>query len=532
MATTAAELKVLREAEWRRCRDSFPHFFANYWVVILPDKGVTPVEARELQLECAKSFQGERRMMILKARQIGWTTLICAYTFWKAWYKDHQHCLVLSRREDPEAVLIVQNIKFGYKNLPAWMRARGPQPLNDRKGNITYDNGSYIDSDASSDDPARGRTLALLVLDEFGKFENPTEAWSSATPATEYGQCIVLGNANGYGTWYHTLCLQSKAGDNDFSYRFYPWWAVPGRTQEWLDKETSSYTPSQRAAEFPDNDVDCWVSSGSPVFDSKLIGTWPTDEGHRSSDHRGVTRTWGEPREGYRYVIGADVAGGGPRGDFSVAQVIEVQTGKHVAEFRGQLDPPAYAHLLHEMALKYNRATISVEANNVGQPVLKELLEEIKYFRLYRRRTWNRQVDKTLDKYGFETNRASKQIAISDLWKHIIGGRVKTTDGHLFEEMIAYRYLNEFEMGGLPHDDRVMSMAIAIQLMLEESQYVPTTQEAPAKPLSRFPGHDGTLGGMAFQAGAKSPTEAQQKMRDYYESRPAVMNGTRRRRGR
>lgn len=531
MGVTPEELKVVREVEWRKCERSFPYFFANYWHVVTPDRGVRPVDARELQMSCANDLQESRRLLIVKARQIGWSTLMTAYVFWTAWFHPYKHCLVLSKREDPDAVLIVQNVKFAFGLLPAWMRARGPKTLNDRKGNITYDNGSYIDSDASSDDPARGRTLALLILDEFGKFENPYEAWQSAVPATEFGQCIVLGNPNGYGSWYHTVSLEAKQGLSDFDYRFYPWWAASHRDQTWFDRETSSMTPAQVAAEYPDNDTDCWISAGSPVFDMKVIEKWGTVEPHLQETTEGTYRTWKDPEEKATYVIGADVAGGGPKGDFSVAQVLDVATGEHVCEFRGKLDPVHYAHLLHRLALRYNRATLVVEANNVGGPVLRELLDEIKYFRLYKRRTYNYEVDKTTTKYGWETTRATKFIAIQDMWKRLTGGRVKTTDARLLEEMVAYRYINEHEMGGFPHDDRVMAMAIAIQGLVAEPGAMVSAAPPEPKPESRFAGFDGTLVGAAFQLGG-DPKKAEQKMREYYEIRPVVMNRSgRRRRG-
>lgn len=104
--------KLLWERQWRLCKASFPHFFLRWWKVVL-DGETIGVEERREQLESAQIFQDERRIVVLKARQIGWTTLVTAYVFWRTFFHARRFAIVLSRREDPEAVLIIRNIKFG-----------------------------------------------------------------------------------------------------------------------------------------------------------------------------------------------------------------------------------------------------------------------------------------------------------------------------------------------------------------------------------------------------------------------------------
>ncbi len=463
-------------------------------MVFIQGSGRQVIEPRPLQLQCAAEIQDNTRVMILKARQIGWTELIKAYLFWKSWFHDDQWCLALSRRLDPEALLIIQGIKFGYNNLPQWMRDMGPKMLNDAAGSIKWDNGSYVDSDASKDNPARGRTLSLLVMDEFGKFPNPDDAWASALPATEFGQLIVLGNANGYGTRWWSLATLAKSGLSDFIYRFFPWTAAPKRTKEWLANVTSTMKPSEIAAEYPDNDEDCWIQAGDPVYDIDTIRTWETEPGLivPIMDGSMYYEIWEHPQEFHSYVIGADIALGGELGDNSIAQVLDIQTGKHVAKLKGKCDPTVFADLLDELGRKYNNALLAPEVTGRGHGVVNRLREDLKYPKLYIRREYNKAVQMDVVKYGWDTNRLNKYLIIDGLFRALSDLEIGCTDGDLFMEMQTYRHLANGQMGGLPHDDEVMSMGIAVQVWRQQPRSGTVASE-PKKAASRWAAHDGSF---------------------------------------
>lgn len=477
--------------EWRKCEKSFAYFFSNYWKVLVPNQGIVPVDVRQPQMESAELFQNERRVLVLKARQIGWSTLITAYLFWKTFFFPNTPTMALSRREDPEAYLIISNAKMGYANLPAWMRNRGPKQLTDNMTEIRWGNGSMIESDSSKDNPARGRTFALLVLDEFGKMPNPDDAWGSALPATEYGQLIVVGNANGFGTRWFKLYQQAKAGESDFVARFYPWNVVPHRDSDWLERETSSMTPAERAAEYPTNDEECWVQSGNPVYDVERLKVYPTspcEDVRIEADLEATLTTWAPPEEGKSYVIGMDVSLGKGTGDYTVANVIEVETGRHVCEWRSRMATIwQAAERVNQIGLDYNQAWLAVEHNGVGEGVINRLREHHNYPNLYYRKVWNRAAQSHVIKYGWDTSGTTKPQIVSELQERLFTGEILTTHSDLVEEMIAYRYLANGQMGGMPHDDRVMSMAIAVRTWYEHPKTVAVAQHEP-------PPEPGTLG--------------------------------------
>lgn len=467
---------LLQELDYRRCAESFPYFLEKYWIAVTP-QGLRHLDAREAQLEAAAMFQNERRLIVVKARQIGWTTLISAYLCWLCFFKDNQLCLALSRREDPEARIIVSMVKVGYDNLPMWMRRRGPRLINNNLTKLTWSNGSQLDSDASKDNPARGRTLACLVMDEFGRFPNPESAWSSALPATEFGQCFVVGNANGWGTFFHTQYMMAKEGTSDFKPAFYSWrCGGKHRDDAWLARETSSYTPAQRAAEYPEDDEECWIKAGSPRFDNEwlLSQQWVDprvgrmEGGRFVVDDTGFLDLYAAPQPGMSYTIGVDTAGGGESGDFACAQVLCLNTGQHVAELHGRIEPTRLAMEVDKLGRWYNLAKVIPERNRHGIAFIDALRTTFQYPRIYTERRYGVRGYHDTDRYGFQTTDQTKPLALERMWAMLQTGDMVTTSREYLKQMSEYHYLEDGTTGGSPHDDRVMAMAMATTVLMQE----------------------------------------------------------------
>ncbi|NDC94979.1 hypothetical protein EB077_06720, partial [bacterium] len=90
------------------------------------EQGSIKFELRPAQLEALRAWQDERYTICLKARQIGWSTLLAAYCFWLAFFHDDRPIVLLSRTER-EAVDLLGKAKYGYDRLPAWVQERGPK---------------------------------------------------------------------------------------------------------------------------------------------------------------------------------------------------------------------------------------------------------------------------------------------------------------------------------------------------------------------------------------------------------------------
>ena len=263
--------ELRQEAEWRRCQRSEVYFLENFWFIAHPAHGRILFKLRGAQSEALKRWDNNRYSLTLKARQIGWTTLVAAHQFWLAFFHDDQNVIDLSRTER-ESILLLRKTKYGFKHLPIWMIERGPQSLMDHQQRMGFDNGSQITSMPSASDPARGESATLVVVDEWAFLPNPEEAWASIEPVADVGGRIIgLSTANGSGNFFHQLWVGASTGNNQFDPMFFPWSASEDRDESWYEGKKSSMLPWQLAQEYPTSAEDAFVRSGNPVFDIDVL---------------------------------------------------------------------------------------------------------------------------------------------------------------------------------------------------------------------------------------------------------------------
>ena len=263
--------ELRQEAEWRRCRRDETYFLENYWHIAHPAHGRILFGLRGAQSEALRRWSEHRYSLTLKARQIGWTTLVAAHQFWLAFFHDDQNIIDLSRTER-ESVLLLRKTKYGFKHLPVWIVERGPQSLMEHQQRMAFDNGSQITSMPSASDPARGESATLVVVDEWAFLPNPEEAWASIEPVADVGGRIIgLSTANGSGNFFHQLWNGASTGNNKFDAMFFPWSASEDRDEAWYEGKKDSMLPWQLAQEYPTSPEDAFVRSGNPVFDIDVL---------------------------------------------------------------------------------------------------------------------------------------------------------------------------------------------------------------------------------------------------------------------
>ena len=478
--------ELLLEAEWRRCRRDFAYWASTFWHIQTPG-GPRKFELRGPQIEGFEAFEAHPKVITLKARQIGWTTLVAAYAMWKAFFNDDFTIIFLSRGER-EANSILRMVDYGYKRFPQWLRDRGPKRLSESLERFPMANGSLIESLPSKKDPARGRTVNLVVVDEWAFLENAEDAWASIEPITDVGgRLIGLSTANGSGNFFHTWWEKAVAGVGGFHPLFFPWSAVPERDAAWYEQKRQDMLQWQLHQEYPTTPEEAFIKSGNPVFDSDALRALVTvdfargfllREGKQLASWRaadgGELEIVEFPRPDDAYVIGADVAEGLEHGDASSAHVIGVRSHKVVAHWHGRIDPDLFGEVLADLGYWYGKALVGVEANNHGHTTLAQLRRE-QYPNIYYQWTLDERSKKQTRKMGWHTTRVSKPLMIDELGMELRNLQLGP-DGHTvvsgillqhaptIRELITYVRDEKGQMSGSPFDDRVISLAIANQM--------------------------------------------------------------------
>ena len=179
-------------------------------------------------------------------------------------------------------------------------------------------------------------------------------------------------------------------------------------------------------------------------------------------DHGYVT-IYHEPEPGHSYAIGGDTAGDGS--DFFVGQVIDVTTGEQVAVLHHQFDEDVYAQQVYCMGRYYNDALVGIETNFSTYPV-KEL-QRLRYPRQYFRETLDQISQQRQRKFGFQTNKLSRQMIISTLVKIIRENVDFINNIPTLNEMTTFVRNEKGKPEALSpnHDDLIMSLAIAYYIV-------------------------------------------------------------------
>ena len=89
--------------------------------------------------------------------------------------------------------------------------------------------------------------------------------------------------------------------------------------------------------EYPESADDCFLASGSCVFDTEAIDR-RLREAPAPVERRwaGALEVWLKPMAGREYLVAVDPAGGGSEGDYAAMQVLDAATGLQCAEFQGR----------------------------------------------------------------------------------------------------------------------------------------------------------------------------------------------------
>ena len=458
-----------------------------------PERGRISFELRAAQEETLQAWLTERYNMVLKARQIGYSTLAGAVALWLVLFWPDKAIIMLSRGER-EAMSLLKKSKYAYKYLPAWMQQRGPKLIQDTLTKMVFDNESSIESLPSTQDPARGETAYLIIVDEWAFLENPEEAWASIEPVTDVGGRVIgLSTANGSGNFFHRH-WQMACNSKKWKALFFPWSANSDRDETWYEEKSEDLaaTPWILHQEYPRNPEEAFIKSGRSVFDVDLLDTLPTavprrgrlwsaSENSRYAEFQehsdGELLLYEPPNPQGVYAIGADVAEGLEHGDYSCAHVVDPQTMSVCAVWHGHVDPDQFSTVLARLGYFYNQALIGVEINNHGLTTGVGL-QRLRYPRLYYRTTVDQATNRPSRKLGWRTQSNTKAYVIDSLAAAIRGqrgvddegrscweGGLAIRDAQTISEMKLFvREPDGKTMHGSPYDDRVMALAIAVEM--------------------------------------------------------------------
>ena len=498
------------------------YFINNYCRISHPIEGLIPFRTYPYQDEMLKNFNDHRFNIVLKARQLGLSTIVAAYVVWMLLFHRDKNVLVMATKF-ATATNLVKKVKNIMKNLPDWVRIA--EIKIDNRSSFELSNGSQIKAASTSGDAGRSEALSLLVLDEAAHIDGLTELWTGLYPTLSTGgRCIALSTPNGVGNWFHKTYVDAELEDNDFFPSNLPWDVHPERDKAWFQKETRNMSRRQIAQELECN----FNTSGETVIhpdDIEYIKSTVQEPKYRTGFDRNYW-IWEGFVQGEEYMLIADVARGDGK-DHSAFHVFKISTMEQVAEYQGKPTLDMYANILCNVGKEYGNALLVVENIGIGISVL-EKLELLGYSNLYfsmkgTHEFVEQQVAYTSENSvpGFSTTTKTRPLIVAKMEEFIRNKLVIVRSNRLCKEMETFIWHNgkAQSMRGY-NDDLTMSLAIscwvrdtAMTVNQKESEYREAFFSSLASANKKF---DTTIPGMLGHNSFENRTEnAMQEMQQY-----------------
>lgn len=177
------------------------------------------------------------RNIILKARQLGFTTLIAIVWLDHALFNANSRCGIIAHDRDAAKVIFRDKVKFAYENLPAELRAAMPLKADNADELLFAHNNSSVRVATSM----RSGTIHRLHISEFGKIcakypEKAAEVVTGSIPAVPLnGITVIESTAEGTDGEFHSMTQRAMAQqeqgkaltEKDWRFHFFPWWDEP-----------------------------------------------------------------------------------------------------------------------------------------------------------------------------------------------------------------------------------------------------------------------------------------------------------------
>lgn len=464
------------------------------------------------------------RIVILKARQLGFSTIVESILFKETTTKFNVNTGIITHQDEATKNLFNMS-KLMYECLPQEMK---PAKKASNAQELIFDNdkGTGLKSKircmtAGSQGVGRSYTYDNLHVSELafwpGNKKTTMTGLLQAVPNLPSTIIIIESTANGF-EYFKEIWDGAVAGENDFIPLFVGWnelkdYQMPYTGFEltseeiqlqrdynlsleqltwrrWCIRNNCSNDIEQFKQEYPITPEEAFISTGACYFNKEIImgrinkikNIKPLRKGYFSysingnkisdiefiDDDKGYIDIYEEPKEGHPYVLGGDTAGDGS--DYFTGLVIDNSNSKQIVKLRhNKIDEDEYSRQIYCLGTYYNNALVGLENNYSTYPTKK--LKEYDYPKMYIREVEDNIPEVIQDKYGFLTTKSTRPIILAML-KEIFRDNINYINDLdvLYEGLVFIKNEKgrpEAEQG--KHDDLIMGLAITYYIRTQQS---------------------------------------------------------------
>lgn len=467
------------------------------------------------------------RIVTLKARQLGLSTIIEAILFTLTLSLPRMNSLVISHDKDSARHLLGMTKHYWdtYWAKPLYTVD------SDNRDMLSWEQTNSSIRVATAGNLSAGRSFTFQAL-----HASETAFWPNAEtlmtglmqtlPDNPLTFAFLESTANGVGGYFYDTYQAAASGDSEFIPVFYPWFTVskysfphaPHLPDYRLDAEervlrkigvSNAHLAWRRWAivnktggslekfhqEYPSSADEAFITSGTNVFpigDLEIVYQ-PTDPERGTllreppgsnnvrfhvDPHAYVEqqpfRVYRRPQPNASYIVAGDPTRT-LSGDYAAVQVIDRRSLEVVAQWRGRTDPSTFGDKLIEIAIYYNRALLTTEINGPGSATIQRILTR-EYSNVWQDQKADKDPGTLGHNYGWHSSLNRKNEAIGHLLRAVIEHDLLIHDADLFREMKNYVSLGGGAFGNndeSEYDDLVMSLAIGLTCLLYDAATLP-----------------------------------------------------------
>lgn len=380
-------------------------------------------------VECLSKY---RFNIVTKPRQAGISTVTAAYLALRC---------SLATADNAEKILIVANklkqakeflskIRDFLKFIPKQYWGENYNESKETEGyvkgtgsteHLRLVNGCEVVAKATSPDALRGYTPTHIVIDEAAFIDRYAEKLYQGTVAavSTGGNITIISTPNGHDPLYYEVYKNAIAGQNDYHVIEMRWYQDPryNKQLEWHKQDKQGNIEVIKEQEFTLDSYESMVKRGfkptSPWYRSmcknynnnKLMIARELDVEFEGSSNTIVDsevikeqrdmycmepileehkkKYFAYPKDGYKYVIGVDVASG-LGDDFSTIVVYCTDTKRVVFTYKDKCKPSIFSEVVREIGEFYNGLIVVDETGGYGSHVIQHLIdakmEELLYY--------------------------------------------------------------------------------------------------------------------------------------------------------
>ena len=445
-----------------------PKFYLeNFCKIKGKTPGLTPFILKPAQLDLYNNLRVSNRVIILKARQLGFSTAITGYFYHKTITTPGTTTALIAHKAEVAAEFL-DKVKTFWRSTPEVLR---PQIHFNSKFEMSF---PALDSKImvmSGDNVGRGFTIHNALLSEMAMWEKPEEmmnAIENAVPVN--GQIVIESTPMGVGNLYHRMWANPDNGYVKLEYGW--WWEYSKEEIETIRRRIND--PLRFAQEYELE----FLSSGRQVFHPHLIrkiqkNILKVGDEVKIDEHNTHTvyerpdklRIYKPPVDGELYVLGADVAEGVTGGDFSTCIIYHRKTGEEVAFFRGHMPADKFGEALDGWGRLYNQALAVVEINNHGLTTVTAMRNKMYPQMYFRQKQYDKVSSGMSDRLGWKTTKVTRPLMIDDFAEALRDDAITLHSEEIMNEMVTFIFdlgNNMVSMSGF-HDDGIFCGAIGFQ---------------------------------------------------------------------